>query len=129
MLLIRTTSPSLSLQNPTIFSGSVRENLDPNNEYSDEDIWSALEKARLKRFICRSGSGLETSLANTGEKPSVILRFVSFTHHGYFFKDSLLVIANSRLQFYSPVQTMNLLNTLGIFLTPGNRLFKNFKVF
>ena len=86
MLLTRITGPAfdymLYLQNPTIFSGSVRENLDPNNEYTDEDIWCALEKARMKRFICRSGSGLETSLTDTGGQPSLVLRFVSFAHHG-----------------------------------------------
>ena len=67
----------MSLQNPTIFSGTIRENLDPSNEYTDEDIWAALERARLKRFICRSGKGLEVCLTDTGGKPFIVLRFVS----------------------------------------------------
>ena len=63
-------------QNPTIFSGTIRENLDPSNEYNDEEIWSALERARLKRFVCRSGKGLEVCLTDTGGRPSLVFRFV-----------------------------------------------------
>ena len=109
MLLIRIIGASfgcLSFQNPTIFSGSVRENLDPNNEYSDEDIWSALEKARIKRFICRSGSGLETPLTDTGDKPSLILRFVLFTHHGYLQVTGFLYTANFCLLCCSPIPAL-----------------------
>ena len=49
--------------------------MDPNKEYTDEDIWLALEKAKLKRFICRTGKGLETCLTDTGGRPDIVLRF------------------------------------------------------
>ncbi|OTB05798.1 hypothetical protein M426DRAFT_72650 [Hypoxylon sp. CI-4A] len=34
-------------QDPTLFRGTVRSNLDPFNEHSDLDLWSALRKADL----------------------------------------------------------------------------------
>ena len=34
-----------------LFSGSLRFNLDPFDQYSDEHIWQALEKAHLKAFV------------------------------------------------------------------------------
>ncbi|KAF2876322.1 P-loop containing nucleoside triphosphate hydrolase protein [Massariosphaeria phaeospora] len=34
-------------QDPTLFKGTIRSNLDPFNEYSDLDLWSALRQADL----------------------------------------------------------------------------------
>lgn len=38
-------------QDPVIFSGSVRMNLDPFNKYEDDELWVALEHAHLKEFV------------------------------------------------------------------------------
>ena len=38
-------------QDPTLFSGSIRENLDPFQEHNDAKLWDALEKAQLKDAI------------------------------------------------------------------------------
>ena len=47
-----------------MFSGSVRFNLDPANQYSDAEIWAALEQAHLRDFI----AGLpEALLYESGE--------------------------------------------------------------
>ena len=38
-------------QEPTLFRGSLRYNLDPFELYEDEEIWRALESCRLADFI------------------------------------------------------------------------------
>ena len=38
-------------QNPLLFSGSIRSNLDPFSRLSDADLWAALEQVQLKTLI------------------------------------------------------------------------------
>lgn len=38
-------------QDPVLFSGSLRLNLDPFDAHSDDEIWTALEHAHLKSFV------------------------------------------------------------------------------
>uniref|UniRef100_A0A670ZAQ9 Multidrug resistance-associated protein 1 n=1 Tax=Pseudonaja textilis TaxID=8673 RepID=A0A670ZAQ9_PSETE len=38
-------------QDPILFSGSLRMNLDPFEQYSDDDVWMSLELAHLKVFV------------------------------------------------------------------------------
>lgn len=46
------------LQDPVMFCGSMRENLDPFGRCDDVTIWAALEAARLSQYV----SGLEGKL-------------------------------------------------------------------
>ena len=36
-------------QDPVLFSGSLRKNLDPFNRYGDSELWNALEEVRNER--------------------------------------------------------------------------------
>ncbi|XP_053328289.1 multidrug resistance-associated protein 1-like isoform X2 [Spea bombifrons] len=58
-------------QDPVLFSGSLRMNLDPFDNYSDEDIWVALELAHLKSFVATLPDGLEHICTEGGENLSV----------------------------------------------------------
>ncbi|CAG9768734.1 unnamed protein product [Ceutorhynchus assimilis] len=38
-------------QDPILFSGTIRSNIDPLNKYSDSEIWSAIEKVQMKSLV------------------------------------------------------------------------------
>ncbi|XP_058043060.1 ATP-binding cassette sub-family C member 2 isoform X2 [Ahaetulla prasina] len=58
-------------QDPILFSGSLRMNLDPFDQYSDEDIWHALELAHLKSYVQALPEGLSSPVSEGGENLSV----------------------------------------------------------
>ena len=62
---------SIIPQEPILFSGSVRKNLDPFDEYGDEKIWNVLEEVKLKDFIIDLPAGLYSNLSEGGSNFSV----------------------------------------------------------
>ncbi|NXA05652.1 MRP6 protein, partial [Sapayoa aenigma] len=57
-------------QDPVLFSGSLRMNLDPLNQYTDADIWTALELTQLKNFVADLPEQLEYKCTDDGENLS-----------------------------------------------------------
>lgn len=62
---------SIIPQDPVLFSGSVRFNLDPFDEHTDEQIWKVLELAHLKDFVKGLPTGLLYQINEAGENLSV----------------------------------------------------------
>ncbi|KAG8523588.1 Canalicular multispecific organic anion transporter 1, partial [Galemys pyrenaicus] len=58
-------------QDPVLFSGSLRMNLDPFNQYSDGEIWRALELAHLKSFVSGLKLGLSHEVTEAGDNLSI----------------------------------------------------------
>ncbi|KAF9933077.1 hypothetical protein FBU30_006578 [Linnemannia zychae] len=58
-------------QDPTLFVGTVRENLDPFDELTDADLWEALERAHLKEHISSLAGGLSFKVSQNGDNFSV----------------------------------------------------------
>ncbi|CAG2109121.1 unnamed protein product [Medioppia subpectinata] len=57
-------------QEPNLFAGTLRLNLDPFEEYSDQQLWTALERAHLKDFICGTSEGLSHEISESGDNLS-----------------------------------------------------------
>ncbi|KAL4164373.1 hypothetical protein KRP22_004239 [Phytophthora ramorum] len=58
-------------QDPVLFSGPLRENLDPFHEYSDERLWAVLKQVHMADKLRRWGSGLDFEVAEGGDNLSV----------------------------------------------------------
>uniref|UniRef100_A0A3B4BH29 ABC transporter domain-containing protein n=1 Tax=Periophthalmus magnuspinnatus TaxID=409849 RepID=A0A3B4BH29_9GOBI len=58
-------------QDPVLFIDTVRYNLDPFGKYSDDDIWTALEKTYMKESISQLEEKLLAPVLENGENFSV----------------------------------------------------------
>lgn len=60
-------------QDPIMFSGSIRSNIDPLNEYTDEEIWKTLHKIHMDSVISSIDTDLETMNFSTGQRQLICL--------------------------------------------------------
>uniref|UniRef100_A0AAQ4QFI7 ATP-binding cassette sub-family C member 5 n=1 Tax=Gasterosteus aculeatus aculeatus TaxID=481459 RepID=A0AAQ4QFI7_GASAC len=58
-------------QEPVLFIGTIRTNLDPWDQYSDSQIWEALEKTQIKEMISQLPHSLHSEVTENGENFSV----------------------------------------------------------
>lgn len=57
-------------QNPVLFSGTIRSNMDPFDEYTDDQIWSALERCGMQSAVEEMPGELSGQVTEYGENLS-----------------------------------------------------------
>ncbi|EFH65089.1 hypothetical protein ARALYDRAFT_894982 [Arabidopsis lyrata subsp. lyrata] len=62
---------SIIPQDTTMFEGTVRSNLDPLEEYTDDQIWEALNKCQLGDEVRKKEEKLDSSVSENGENWSM----------------------------------------------------------
>jgi ABC-type multidrug transport system fused ATPase/permease subunit len=62
---------SIIPQDPTMFEGTIRNNLDPLEEYTDAQIWEALDSCQLGDEIRKKELKLDSPVTESGENWSV----------------------------------------------------------
>lgn len=84
---------SIIPQDSQAFEGTLRENIDPNDEYDDTDLWRALELAHLKDHVVNNmEGGLDAKIAELGSNLSLGQRQLLSLARALLIRSQILVL-------------------------------------
>jgi ABC-type multidrug transport system fused ATPase/permease subunit len=79
-------------QEPVLFSGTIRENLDVESLYEDVDVWDVLERIGLKEYVSSLENKLASPVVENGENLSVGQRQLICLGRAILMKPKILIM-------------------------------------
>ena len=79
-------------QEPVLFSGTIRENLDVESLFEDADVWDVLERIGLKEYVSSLENKLSSPVVENGENLSVGQRQLICLGRAILMKPKILIM-------------------------------------
>jgi len=93
-----------------LFSGTLRQNVDPADEYPDDAIWNVLEHSHLKDYVSSLSAGLDTKVEDSGANLSVGQRQLLCLTRALLGQSTKILVLDEATSFVDP-ETDKLIQT------------------